>query len=866
MKFLLSKRFINKIVEKEEERLQAYKQANFSCDIKKQFVTNLRKEEYFPLLENFYTSYHSPKEELVAYESYSKKNLAIVRKKEQEDPNNPYIRSLFLSAFLRCIFALLESPVEMEIKDGMIEKLTEKNTLRDLACLVETCISGEFNIPSKFIEIIQFILLNPKNKTKSVEEEDIETPQVANSEEDINELYKKIEQEEKQQRNITYIANLIKKIINKIRYKLSIENDEHKILLFNICQCSTNLCNLLNYQHPIIKSVHAFDNKINKKYIIADKLDEYVDFSIVDVFIGVITEYMKEENAYFMANSSQGDSNSKKNNAEDEEEDCIKAEEDDEKTNCEDLIELEERIQNNNEIQILNLLINPNCASKGDTADPKGGAKKFSIDETLINLISYIPIFLGEYMSKSSDQKVYEIFENFSRSNVFRGINIRKSYIKEIIDLMNTSKKRKLISGEYKTLFMTRVNMVDLRLKTNKWYLLYVFDNELCFQEIKGSDNERDDLLPQEDLKYEGQDENKFIEKIKKKVYTNKKDKRMEEFSHNDPIPFEMITAIFTFDIKNRIMLKLGRGINSGFKLLFFKKFYVSNIIINFIKLNNCQIKMIEDIPILINEEELEKESQEEALKERINKNDEKLEEAIEIKNLKKLEEGSGDPEEEEKQTTTPNNGNMININGTAKPPLENESNLNQEEENKIIAKKEEDQKQLEKLKETKNLEKLKKNPNENVIIYCNIPLKNFFDFIINIFKSEKEILEKNASNLADNRILKVDGKNFEIYNEIPEKFFEIDLEILNDDKINISEITKQMKKCFQKYDSKEVTKWTDIEIKHNTLKITISSDTYEIHCFDDYSMLKLKSCFFYHRGKEVAIKNKENYKLLDNK
>ena len=73
-------------------------------------------------MDDFYTSYHSPKDELLVYESYSKKNFAIVRKKEQEDPNNPYIRSLFLSAFLRCIFALLESPVEMEIKDGMIIK------------------------------------------------------------------------------------------------------------------------------------------------------------------------------------------------------------------------------------------------------------------------------------------------------------------------------------------------------------------------------------------------------------------------------------------------------------------------------------------------------------------------------------------------------------------------------------------------------------------------------------------------------------------------------------------------------------------------------------------------------------------------
>lgn len=797
---------------------------------------NLRKEEYFPLIDDYQLSQYTVKDDLLSYEKYSNRDFTIVRRKEEEDPNNPYLRSLFISAFLRCIFALLEFPAEMEIKNEMIDKLTESNNLRDLARLVETCITGEFNIPSKFVTIIKYILLRPKRSSKNKN----------NFLDDEGETSQKLEgeSEKDKENNLKYIANLIKKIIFKVKNKLTLDSDDSKILLLNICQCSAILCNKLNYSHPEITRLIGSNSNLSgkKKYILSKKLDEYIHFSIVDLFMSKITEYMKEEITFFLENSlkKDGDQKEKKNENEndnnaEEIEEKINAEEDNEE--IEELIVLDQRIKNSSEVEVVSLL-----SGKGPIAGSSSveKANKFEINEILINLISSIPLFLGEYMAKCSNERVYDIFENFTRSNVFSGINIRKSYLKEITDLMNSAKKRKLISREFKTNFMTRVNIIDLNRKKSDWFILFIFDNEMRFEASESSD-EKNDLINQEKLREEDDKENDLIEDINKKLYGVK--------DATKSIPFDTINVIYTFEVKNRIMIKTGQGNSSEFKMLFFKKYYISDIIIEYIKLNNCNVNIIEDIPIFISDEEAAKESDEEKLVMESEEEKKIILNAIQINNEnqqeKDLNEQKMNNEETAGETATPDDKLANQIDEKLK---ENHEHLEK----------------LGKKKIEKKIEKLMKNPNESVTMYCNIPLKGFFDFVFNLFKSEKEIEEANAQKLNDNRVLKVNGKIFEIYNEIPENFFLIDLEKFKLETPKFSEMTFELKKCYERYDSKDISKWKNVDWAFNTLKITIDSDFYEIHCFDDFSMIKLKSCLYYYRSKEIMINNKENYDLLN--
>mgnify|MGYP006977525364 CR=1 FL=1 len=73
-------------------------------------------------------------------------------------------------------------------------------------------------------------------------------------------------------------------------------------------------------------------------------------------------------------------------------------------------------------------------------------------------------------------------------------------------------------------------------------------------------------------------------------------------------------------------------------------------------------------------------------------------------------------------------------------------------------------------------LEDLRKDPNESVIMYCNIPMSNFFDIFFNLFKSKKEIEENNINNLSAMRVLKVNGKKCEIYDEDIDSIYNIDI------------------------------------------------------------------------------------------
>ena len=167
-----------------------------------------------------------------------------------------------------------------------------------------------------------------------------------------------------------------------------------------------------------------------------------------------------------------------------------------------------------NDIKMLDLLI-------GETNFDKNIKRKFSIDDILIDLTSAIPLFLSEYMAKCTDEEVYEVFEQFIRYNVFNGVEIRKSYLKEIIDLMNLSKKRKLLSRKFTTNFMTRVYVTNYDNKKTLCYLMSVTDYDLKFFEIDEYVEEKNDIIEHALLETENNDENILFEKIDNNFQNN---------------------------------------------------------------------------------------------------------------------------------------------------------------------------------------------------------------------------------------------------------------------------------------------------------------------------------------------------------
>jgi hypothetical protein len=817
-----------------------------------------------------------------------------VRHKKEEDPNNPFLRSLFLAAFLRCIYALLERPAETKVKDLMIEKLIEKNNLREITKFCETCISGEFNIPSKFISIVKFIVLNGnKNKNQFLNKNNNNYNNNSNSnnnkknnspnlysnkslnkkyhdsnkdseDEDIeNEEDKglnKIEYEKIEDKNNMYIANLLKTILMKMKGKLTIEKDDDKILLNNICECAKALVMNIDYNHMEIDRISKNYINISKKYILSRKLKDYCDIIIIETFLEVIKEYMFLENLYFKKNSRSKEKDNEPKNANNPNQNgngenfLLALNNNNEKDDIEneDILLLNERFEESNQIKILKIFANIN-----EVENSEPGAF-FKVDEYLLNLISYIPLILGEYMSKCSDETVSEIFEFFSRSSVFHGVNIRKSYIKEIIDLMNISKKNKLMSKEHINQFITRVNKIDFEKKDNKWCLLFVQENDLKLIPINENDNEKDDLINKDKLSLENEKEDDLINEITRKCIFNNEDE--------NKISYDIITHIFVFELRNLLIFRLQKE-KAVYKLIFFKRFYIAEIICNYIKMKKCNVKIIMDIPVFLNDEELSKLKEPDNIKEKI------------LSNEKKLNQENFERKIIQDENETPENDNYNKNNKSTPTPIEENKNSTpsnsnnndkeikkmEEKAEKLINENEEEKKNLEKIQEEKRIKNFKKDPNETVIMYCNIPMSSFFDFFLNLFRNKKDIEESNINNLKEMRILKVNGQKFEIYDEISDNFFEMNFQKFNEE-TPIYEITTEIKKCFTLRESIDMSEFSDVEYKYNSVTINFNGKKFEINCFDDFSLIKLKTCLFYHKMKDVSIINKEDYSIIDKK
>ena len=148
----------------------------------------------------------------------------LKRDSEEETPNNPYLRSLFISSFFRCIYAVLEYPEDQAIKDSMIKQLYFDENIKKLCQLADCTKFAENNIATKFLIIMRHVLRNSKIFHEMSKENDKKDQKYDSSSEFL--------------KRMGCISYMIKKIVRVFKKDLNIEKDEHKLLFSEVCQCS----------------------------------------------------------------------------------------------------------------------------------------------------------------------------------------------------------------------------------------------------------------------------------------------------------------------------------------------------------------------------------------------------------------------------------------------------------------------------------------------------------------------------------------------------------------------------------------------------------------------------------------------------
>lgn len=193
----------------------------------------------------------------------------LKRDSEEETPNNPYLRSLFISSFFRCIYAVLEYPEDQAIKDSMIKQLYFDDNIKKLCQLADCTKFAENNIATKFLIIMRHVLRNSKIFHEKSKENDKKDQKYDSS----SELLKRI----------GCISYMIKKIVRVFKKDLNIEKDDHKLLFSEICQCS----GIIISQMQMMKFV---SDKVREKSI-----STMIDYEVINLCILVIKEYMNKE-------------------------------------------------------------------------------------------------------------------------------------------------------------------------------------------------------------------------------------------------------------------------------------------------------------------------------------------------------------------------------------------------------------------------------------------------------------------------------------------------------------------------------------------------------------------------------------------
>ena len=436
--------------------------------IYEKFKKYLRKEDYNIVNKNDFSNLNYIKNELMIYNIYGANNN-LIRDKKEETPNNPYLRSLFISAFFRCIYAVLEHPYEKSIKNEMINILYEKENITKLCQLAECSNFKENNNGTKILIIMEHILKN------SIE--------YYNRYNDIDKSKRNDEIDNKLLVKIGKISYIIRKIVRVYKKDFNIENEDHILLLSQICKCSEVIISLLQTLSFVSESIREAT------------LRTMIDYEIIQIFIETIKEYM------------------------------------------------------NKPIQLNNDNINSKTAYK---------------NKLLNEMIEINSSIIGEYMSRCPSRK-YDILEAFTRSYIFERCNMRKSFIKEIIDVSKKSSLKVNISNilnEKYIYYVTPCFITNCTAKITDCRLLYITNKFIEFIEISDFDQ----------------------------IYN------LSEFTKDETmkIIIDDIQKILHFDYLNRIIIQTFDNEYS----FFFNKIKVGKNISDILYSLNNKIIIYENIPI----------------------------------------------------------------------------------------------------------------------------------------------------------------------------------------------------------------------------------------------------------------------------
>lgn len=203
------------------------------------FRDNLRKEEFdISQKEDIYNiNYTYIKEDKFQVKRYGE-DYILERTKEDETPHNIYLRSLFVSAILRCIYCCLEKPANNDIKIKMIRTLLKNDKDDYIKMICNLCECTKFlenEIPSKFMVIMDHVLKNLKLFYED-SSNDLKSGIKRTEEEKYNEMLKRL----------GYISYVIKKIVRIKKRGLNLENDEHLTFASETCKCCSSLINQIN--------------------------------------------------------------------------------------------------------------------------------------------------------------------------------------------------------------------------------------------------------------------------------------------------------------------------------------------------------------------------------------------------------------------------------------------------------------------------------------------------------------------------------------------------------------------------------------------------------------------------------------------
>ena len=429
-------------------------------DVLNTFKNYLREEEYYNFSNNTDNSTHDYiLEDLNKYSEYGKNDNNLLRIETEETPHNPYLRSLCISSFLRCIYALLEYPSNSKIKHDIISLLSQDNYIKDLSKLVDSTKLLDCNISTKYLIIVKYILSN----SKIFYEETLKKINYPNKEKIAQGYYLN---------KLGIISYMIKKIIKVFKSDLKLENNNHKLLISEISIVSSLVCNELE--------TIEFENDNIKKKI----LQSMITFDLIKIFINAIKENMNYESNLFKEAIGCG---IKKEN---EEEVVLKNTNNNNNNNNNN--------SNNNYNQENNNILSNNII--------------FKEDPIMTLMMTNMSNIIGEYMSKCPEYS-YSILEMMTKSYIFEKVNFRKTYLKEIIEAAKFSNFKSHLEKHFKRKFFYAgrckafFNMKGLNLSK----LFLISEAGISFIDHSGSNNSNNILIDDYEINLNGKKEEQLI-------------------------------------------------------------------------------------------------------------------------------------------------------------------------------------------------------------------------------------------------------------------------------------------------------------------------------------------------------------------